>query len=109
SSFARSFTFVSWLELTPFFTCFPYTALFRSSDSGHVFQNISMGQTTTVTNLSKLTKYAITYHPHLDSYFLFGGLDEERNFSNDLDRKSTRLNSSHVKISYAVLRLTRKG
>ncbi len=54
------------------------------SDSGLVFQNVTSGHTTVVTDLPQRTKFGITYNTDLDSYFLFGGLDEKRNFSNDL-------------------------
>jgi hypothetical protein len=55
-----------------------------ASDSGLVFQNITNGHTTVVKDLPKRSKFGITYNANLDSYFLFGGLDEKRNFSNDL-------------------------
>ncbi len=54
------------------------------ADSGVVFQNITTGHTTVVKDLPKRSKFGITYNANLDSYFLFGGLDEKRNFSNDL-------------------------
>src|SRR5207302_8006551 len=38
----------------------------------------------------------------------FRGTDHSRNIQITLDRKSTRLNSSHVKISYAVFCLKKK-
>lgn len=56
------------------------------ADSGLVFQNVSTGQATTVKELPKRSKYGLTYHSQLGSYFLFGGMDETRNFSNDLWR-----------------------
>ncbi len=55
-----------------------------TSDSTLVFQNISSGHTTVVKDLPKRSKFGITYNENLDSYFLFGGLDEKTNFSNDL-------------------------
>ena len=55
-----------------------------ASDPGLVFQNITTGHTTVVRDLPKRSKFGITYNANLDSYFLFGGLDEMRNFSNDL-------------------------
>jgi len=54
------------------------------SDSGFVFQNVTTGLISVVKDLPKRTKCGITYNANLDSYFLFGGLDEKRNFSNDL-------------------------
>lgn len=58
--------------------------LIYPSDSGFVFQNITTGIITVVNRLPKRTKFGITYNAHLGSYFLFGGLDEQRNFSNGL-------------------------
>src|SRR3989442_5281885 len=61
-------------------TLFPYTTLFRSvSDSG--FEH---------------SRYAVEYPTGCC------------NFLASLDRKSTRLNSSHVRISYAVFCLKKK-
>jgi hypothetical protein len=54
------------------------------SDSGLVFKRLSTGHTLTVKGLPRRTKYGITYNPNLDSYFLFGGMDEKNNLSNDL-------------------------
>src|SRR5438874_5774091 len=59
-------------------TLFPYTTLFRS------------------------TILAVTLVPVLCTYLLGGKVREEQ------DRKSTRLNSSHVEISYAVFCLKKK-
>src|SRR5256885_7202197 len=59
-------------------TLFPYTTLFRSS----------------------------TPHPGLR--FRFYSLEQDANFVNYGDRKSTRLNSSHLVISYAVFCLKKK-
>ena len=56
------------------------------SDSGLVFQNVNTGDKTLVNDLPSRTKFGITYSENLDSYFLFGGMDEKRNFSNDLWR-----------------------
>lgn len=53
------------------------------SDTGLVFQNITSNHITVIKDLPKRTKFGITYNANLDSYFLFGGLDEKRNFSND--------------------------
>ncbi len=54
------------------------------SDSGIVIQNITTGNKTVVKGLPKRTKFGIIYNANLDSYFLFGGLDEKRNFINEL-------------------------
>src|SRR5207302_6808557 len=62
-------------------TLFPYTTLFRSAKSwGHSWPAAQPGTTATA----------------------------EKRCAHRLDRKSTRLNSSHVKISYAVFCLKKK-
>src|SRR5437868_13062526 len=67
-------------------TLFPYTTLFRSFQD-YVFYPYLMGDQSHI-------------HPLL---IIFGLLAGEK-----LDRKSTRLNSSHVSISYAVFCLKKK-
>src|SRR2546427_9473073 len=68
-------------------TLFPYTTLFRS--------NWQTGQ--------EILKKAATTGPRSKRV-----LSEYPLFSRDLDRKSTRLNSSHSQISYAVFCLKKK-
>src|SRR5438876_2967881 len=64
-------------------TLFPYTTLFRSNSDGHfVFINVKPGQ------------------------YVLGA--ESSGFKSTRDRKSTRLNSSHPSISYAVFCLKKK-
>src|SRR5690606_41430759 len=87
------------LRPPPRSTLFPYTTLFRSercvalgpdevpTDIGCILGDLGEGGTTTVT--------AVPTGPV--ACVAFG-----------LDRKSTRLNSSHVKISYAVFCLKKK-
>src|SRR3712207_8292534 len=83
-------------------TLFPYTTLFRSTSS-----------TTTTTNLTS------TVHPDVDSSpiaaVIIIGKDMQgnvayapNNVTVKVDRKSTRLNSSHANISYAVFCLKKK-
>src|SRR5690554_7598283 len=85
-------------------TLFPYTTLFRSppislpDGSGVSYQtsvNIDCyGASQSVTNISDIVSIC---------------LDIEHSYLGDLeDRKSTRLNSSHVRISYAVFCLKKK-
>src|SRR5436305_11989554 len=66
-------------------TLFPYTTLFRSRRDGIVGQALEPPQ----------RERGVRPHPHL-------GIAKRR------DRKSTRLNSSHVRISYAVFCLKKK-
>src|SRR2546427_6477499 len=73
---------------------FPYTTLFRSHWSGISIGEISMGQEVGVTPLQLVTAYSAVANG--------GVLYQPR------DRKSTRLNSSHSQISYAVFCLKKK-
>src|SRR5258707_10894045 len=72
-------------------TLFPYTTLFRSFDTGHTTGG----------------RYA--RGEHADSRRLAGaiGAKQTKKFT-PRDRKSTRLNSSHANISYAVFCLKKK-
>src|SRR5690606_41098071 len=88
---------------------FPYTTLFRSNNIYNeeyiVFKN----------NFFKITK-KLNKNDYLD---IFNSIVENKfknekfkieleELFNQIDRKSTRLNSSHVKISYAVFCLKKK-
>src|SRR5436305_7002912 len=85
----RSLTFL-WsffpckLPRPPRSTLFPYTTLFRSLES------------------------VLRDRQHLQPRLRPGRLNEDRVPEDGLDRKSTRLNSSHVRISYAVFCLKKK-
>src|SRR2546430_11081422 len=72
-------------------TLFPYTTLFRS-DPGRLFPGCAPRTWAVQTDI----KLSITPHHDLNS------ADSSR------DRKSTRLNSSHSQISYAVFCLQKK-
>src|SRR5699024_12824825 len=75
-------------------TLFPYTTLFRSMPGGHQRQ----------ANLHALYQRAHSYEQSS-----FKGLYQFIRFIEKMqDRKSTRLNSSHVSISYAVFCLKKK-
>src|SRR5436853_4023923 len=89
-------------------TLFPYTTLFRSMGLAHD-QRVEREPEEGYVNPEA---QGAEYHP------LEGGKDRERNVSEDhdpqarrhggRDRKSTRLNSSHLGISYAVFCLKKK-
>src|SRR5690606_41947402 len=91
-------------------TLLPYTTLFRSIDAGcsplraALRGSRQIGATLVTMNLALIAVFL--------SVLLMGDLIAEvfREFSLTLaaDRKSTRLNSSHVKISYAVFCLKKK-
>src|SRR5204862_2149503 len=97
-----------WPLLPPSSTLFPYTTLFRSHRAVGVRQRVPLGADQVDGGLLGL---AVPLVGHVDRADLRGadgplevvvGVDR-------LDRKSTRLNSSHVEISYAVFCLKKKN
>src|SRR5690606_42153297 len=88
--------FFSLIRRPPRSTLFPYTTLFRS--------NILIGQFTT---LGGVTPGVWELTADGDLVGIYTGVSGNRGVY-ELDRKSTRLNSSHVKISYAVFCLKKK-
>src|SRR5207253_10528091 len=93
-------------------TLFPYTTLFRSRPHllsvAQLFGNLAVGDGLAVRDLSEQVP-----HPHLKRRGLnvqrqIEALFLARKVLENLDRKSTRLNSSHVAISYAVFCLKKK-
>src|SRR5690554_7596391 len=83
-------------------TLFPYTTLFRSplGSQGEVLSLISGGFDSTVASYLMNRRGLKTHF----CFFNLGGSAHEIG----VDRKSTRLNSSHVRISYAVFCLKKK-
>src|SRR3712207_7668225 len=79
------FFFFLMIRRPPRSTLFPYTTLFRSVD---FINTISQGQTTRAVVGSNFSHH--------------------ENSLDGIDRKSTRLNSSHANISYAVFCLKKK-
>src|SRR5690554_7764590 len=73
-------------------TLFPYTTLFRSPDWGSLLKNAGAEDA-----LQRKVKL-----------LLARSLDLSQPFNDFRDRKSTRLNSSHVRMSYAVFCLKKK-
>src|SRR2546430_4398219 len=85
-------------------TLFPYTTLFRSrTRSGNNCERAvtDSGPVSEIDNCS--------FRPEIerDQFVRFGNADRFRNARED--RKSTRLNSSHSQISYAVFCLKKKN
>src|SRR2546429_5969742 len=80
-------------------TLFPYTTLFRSVAAERKLRSINSGVAVdgVVADLSPRNAEA-----------LLGGVDLLLDGTDNLDRKSTRLNSSHGYISYAVFCLKKK-
>src|SRR5437660_11020727 len=86
-----SFFFFSLLRRPPSSTLFPYTTLFRSAFFLGASQHNNFDDGVRQARLTVEKDYGIT----IDRYAW-------------VDRKSTRLNSSHVAISYAVFCLKKK-
>src|SRR3712207_8455490 len=76
-------------------TLFPYTTLFRS-----------MTEVASTTERSPKLSFCFSSSPPISTLYP-GGREAEIEFSAG-DRKSTRLNSSHANISYAVFCLKKK-
>src|SRR5688572_31973148 len=79
-------------------TLFPYTTLFRSGSSGVKDQS---RWSNPAPPLKIVSHASIRFRSHSSETILSGGAGFE-------DRKSTRLNSSHSQISYAVFCLKKK-
>src|SRR5207253_4642530 len=92
-------------------TLFPYTTLFRSTEAQRDEEqgDGKVGQRLMATALSQLTKTgkhggenSRTHSPQACWHNVARGCHEACWLKRMADRKSTRLNSSHVAISYAV-------
>src|SRR5699024_12180901 len=90
-------------------TLFPYTTLFRSQDQWDAIEEKGVLKVATSGTL-----YPSSYHEE-DTNKLTGyeveiirEIADRLDLEVELDRKSTRLNSSHVSISYAVFCLKKK-
>src|SRR5256885_7816513 len=90
-------------------TLFPYTTLFRSirgnlSPGDGIYRSTDAGKTWTKIGLADAGQIAhIAVHPRNADLVYVAVLGHA------LDRKSTRLNSSHLVISYAVFCLNKKS
>src|SRR5690606_41272415 len=91
---------------------FPYTTLFRSGDNGdHVKRLAPFHSANSSTNGHEWPSRLAAFNAiHQLGHMLNRGLrhDAVAQIENMRDRKSTRLNSSHVKISYAVFCIGKK-
>src|SRR5690606_41907323 len=89
-------------------TLFPYTTLFRSVAVGALDGGSYPITWDAVEGVESGDGYLLEYGdtdggPYPNSVFIaYDDLADPNSPNYDLDRKSTRLNSSHVKISYAV-------
>src|SRR5699024_11987251 len=108
---AQTYCFLLLLTPPPTSTPFPYTTLFRSKDIGRhrIVTSKHRELATCILNLLKV-------YGSIAGRSLFQNRIRVINHGNSLtsdcypgrDRKSTRLNSSHVSISYAVFCLKKK-
>src|SRR3712207_8577663 len=91
-------------------TLFPYTTLFRSADQpgplDHLPAQPDQGRPQPVAPPGHLLEQAGVAQGHADG---MGGAPRDPGPVRQLDRKSTRLNSSHANISYAVFCLIKKS
>src|SRR5436309_6357300 len=101
--------FFSMLRPPPRSTLFPYTTLFRSHDRLHRLEPARIGERPhgdalleTVADLDRVRELGEALEETVVDRLLH--VEPRRRE----DRKSTRLNSSHVKISYAVFCLKKK-
>src|SRR3712207_6993913 len=86
-------------------TLFPYTTLFRSLGDAGTLDRFRQALESRGLEISALSCHGNPLHPDDE---LAGAHDELFRDTVRLDRKSTRLNSSHANISYAVFCLKKK-
>src|SRR5438552_13966233 len=84
----------------PISTLFPYTTLFRSVLVQLVLDRIDQGEPACFDN--------VLAHAHGPPHVVMVGRLDDHDVWGTVDRKSTRLNSSHQIISYAVFCLKKK-
>src|SRR5690554_7600718 len=100
------------LRHPPKSTLFPYTTLFRSEDGAElVAAQVDTLQSAELAHASQRLGYLFTCEAHQGDilYLIVSDVLQRRAYrALGQDRKSTRLNSSHVRISYAVFCLKKK-
>src|SRR5204863_8583751 len=102
SPYHHLFFFFSMLPPPPRSTLFPYTTLFRSPVAGHRGRDEHRGRP--FGHLSRSRRHSFDFRAFRPRCCRHRSLRRRRG----RDRKSTRLNSSHVEISYAVFCLKKK-
>src|SRR5690348_17903354 len=91
------------LRLPPRSTLFPYTTLFRSETLSGEFLQVNRYLVADLVRLGLWTEETRNQLKHSE-----GSVQNLTDLPENLDRKSTRLNSSHPSISYAVFCLKKK-
>src|SRR3712207_7962356 len=92
-------------------TLFPYTTLFRSCARARAIPHITLQVAEAYTcwrSGGRDKPYGIVDDGRVDVDLLDAGPHSDEVFGAQQDRKSTRLNSSHANISYAVFCLKKK-
>src|SRR3712207_8331204 len=92
-------------------TLFPYTTLFRSADGGEVMRRLLLTMLQALIDAEATAHIGAAPHERSESRTTQRNGIRDRlvaTTAGDLDRKSTRLNSSHANISYAVFCLKKK-
>src|SRR2546430_11016854 len=93
-------------------TLFPYTTLFRSDVAAAIIDSEQGKYSVNTSNLADNAAQAAYAHVVFalspKSHLTLGARYSHDKKDEDQDRKSTRLNSSHSQISYAVFCLTKK-
>src|SRR5207249_5954775 len=87
---------------------FPYTTLFRSRAAHDLFRGLEHEQEASAEVPDVIDQRARGAEHHRDVGVVAAGVHVAVGLRLELDRKSTRLNSSHVSISYAVFCLKKK-
>src|SRR5438445_9843027 len=98
------------LPRQPTSTLFPYTTLFRSLKKMEEVEIVGIHPTkkTVATDLEMFRKLLDEVQAGDNVGVLLRGIDKDQVERGQVDRKSTRLNSSHANISYAVFCLKKK-
>src|SRR5690606_41979487 len=108
----RSYYFLVTLARPPLATLFPYTTLFRSADLDTgihaALEHLGASLLVDLRGGGFLQHLLVTALQRAVAVIEVDGVALAVGQHLDLDRKSTRLNSSHVKISYAVFCLKKK-
>src|SRR5690242_21494669 len=96
------------LRRPPSSTLFPYTTLFRSARRGDVRANQASITVTSPELVAPATMEGVGFKSGVEAPRGTAAARGAARFSLGRDRKSTRLNSSHMSISYAVFCLKKK-